>query len=194
MGFPLVCYSLAVPKPVIAFCKLLSVIRDAVLLMLAVVGLCRFPYADDGGSSSSSADAPRPEEVKARLPAVEYGHLVAERLMLAPSTTTCHDDAAVACHGGDGEEEEATASASTTTTCIVCLETVEATDEVRRLGNCAHAFHRGCIDKWIDMGRATCPLCRSDLLPRPRRWSWGGPPLGLGLGLGRLAGLLTRVR
>jgi hypothetical protein len=38
MGIPLVCYCLAVPKPVIAFCRLLSAARDAALLMLAVVG------------------------------------------------------------------------------------------------------------------------------------------------------------
>ncbi|CAL4884699.1 unnamed protein product [Urochloa decumbens] len=149
MGFPLVSYCLAVPKPVVAFCKMLSVIRDAVMLMLAVFGLARFPF-HDGGSSSASPDAPRPDEVKAQLPAVEYAQLEAS------SPATC---------------------------CIVCLETVDASDEVRRLGNCAHAFHRACIDRWIDLGRGTCPLCRADLLPRPRGRA------GL-LGLGRL---LTRL-
>lgn len=173
-------YCLAVPKPILVFCKMLSVIRDAVLLMLAVVGLCRFPF-DDG--SRGSADAPRPEEVKARLPAVEYAQLVAERQLASPGSIIRH----ATCHDGDdgGEEEEAAAGASSSA-CIVCLERLEATDEVRRLGNCAHAFHRGCIDRWIDLGRARCPLCRSDLLPRPR--GWGGP-----LGLGRLASLFTRV-
>ncbi|CAN6246562.1 unnamed protein product [Urochloa humidicola] len=148
MGFPLVSYCLAVPKPVVAFCKLLSVIRDAVMLMLAVFGLCRFPFHD---SASSKPDAPPPEEVKAQLPAVEYSQLASP---------------AAAC-------------------CIVCLETLDAADEVRRLGNCAHAFHRCCIDRWIDLGRGTCPLCRADLLPRPP----ARPGL---LGLGRLATLLTR--
>ena len=70
--------------------------------------------------------------------------------------------------------------AAAAATCIVCLERLRAADEVRRLGNCAHAFHRGCIDGWIDLGRTTCPLCRSHLLPRARR---DGP----------LASLLTRV-
>ncbi|TKW40917.1 hypothetical protein SEVIR_1G278600v4 [Setaria viridis] len=175
MGFPLVSYCLAVPKPIVTFCKVLSVIRDAVLLMLAVVGLCRFPF-DDSSRRLSAEGAPRPEEVKAKLPAVEYGQLVAERLASSPSggRASCHGD------HGDGEEAESVAASST---CIVCLEALEAADEVRRLGNCAHAFHRGCIDRWIDLGRGTCPLCRSDLLPRPR---------GRG-GLGRLANLLTRV-
>ena len=65
--------------------------------------------------------------------------------------------------GADEEDDGGDAS-----TCRVCLERLEPTDEVRPLGNCAHAFHRGCIDRWIDVGEATCPLCRSSLLPRQR--------------------------
>ncbi|CAL5055219.1 unnamed protein product [Urochloa decumbens] len=166
MGFPLVSYCLAVPKPVVAFCRMLSVIRDAVMLMLAVFGLARFPF-HDGGGSSAAPDAPRPEEVKAQLPAVQYA-----QLRSSPA-------AAYACHHDSGDE----ASSPATTCCVVCLETVGASDQVRRLGNCAHAFHRGCIDRWIDLGRGTCPLCRADLLPRPTGRA------GL-LGLGRL---LTRL-
>ena len=78
MGFPLVCYCLPIPKPVIAFCKLLSAIRDAVLLMLAVVGLCRFPH-DAAARASAEAHRHQPEEVKSRLPAVEYAQLLAEQ-------------------------------------------------------------------------------------------------------------------
>jgi hypothetical protein len=168
MGFPLVCYCLPIPKPVIVFCKLLSAISDAVLLMLAVVGLCRLPH-DAAARGSAEAHRHQPEEVKSRLPAVEYAQLLAEQQQSSSPT-----GAACQCR-----DEDAPA-------CIVCLETLEATDEVRRLGNCAHAFHRACIDRWIDLGRATCPLCRSDLLPRPRGRA------GL-LGLGRLATCLTRV-
>ncbi|WVZ74183.1 hypothetical protein U9M48_022396 [Paspalum notatum var. saurae] len=165
MGFPLVCYCVTVPKPVVAFCKLLCAIRDAVLLMLALVGLCHFTPQD--GGERGSADGPRPEEVKSRLPAMEYAQLLERET----SAAAAHD------HDGAGAA------------CIVCLESVEAADEVRRLGNCAHAFHRGCIDRWIDLGRATCPLCRSDLLPRPR-----ARPGPLRMVMGRLAGLLaTRV-
>ncbi|KAM0924326.1 hypothetical protein ACQ4PT_004958 [Festuca glaucescens] len=138
MGFPLVCYCVAVPKPVIAFCQLIAVVTHAVLLVLSAVGLCRAPT-----SRSVAADtAPLPEEVKQRLPSVEFCWLQARHPGLVG------------------------AAAGATATCIVCLERLEATDEVRRLGNCAHAFHRGCIDGWIDLGRTTCPLCRSHMLPR----------------------------
>ena len=146
------CYCVAIPKPVIAFCKLVAAVRDAFLLLLSLVGLCRSPRR-------SVDDAPLPEEVKERLPAVEFS------LLARPAQQQ------QGCHDGD---------AAAAATCIVCLERLRAADEVRRLGNCAHAFHRGCIDGWIDLGRTTCPLCRSHLLPRPRR---DGP----------LASLLTRV-
>jgi RING-H2 zinc finger protein RHA1 len=74
MGIPLVCYCLAVPKPVIAFCRLLSATKDAALLMLAVVGLCRLPPDD----ADASHQHQQPGEVKTRLPTVEYGQLLAE--------------------------------------------------------------------------------------------------------------------
>ncbi|KAG1360877.1 E3 ubiquitin-protein ligase RHA1B [Cocos nucifera] len=50
--------------------------------------------------------------------------------------------------------------------CAVCLGELEARHEVRELGNCCHVFHKGCIDKWVDMGQVTCPLCRAQLSPK----------------------------
>ncbi|KAL6899477.1 hypothetical protein ACP4OV_006135 [Aristida adscensionis] len=168
MGFPLVCYCFAVPKPLVVFCKLLSAVRDAVLLVLALLGLSRFPH---DGARRPAVDCPPPEEVKSRLPAVEFAQLAADTRPSSSSPGEKH----AACHG-DGEPAA---------TCIVCLEGLEATDEVRRLGGCAHAFHRGCIDRWIDLGRLTCPLCRAGLLPRA--------PGGGTLVLRRLAGVLARL-
>ncbi|KAH7653492.1 Zinc finger RING/FYVE/PHD-type protein [Dioscorea alata] len=49
-------------------------------------------------------------------------------------------------------------------TCAVCLGSLEKSDEVRELGNCKHGFHKQCIDKWVDLGHLSCPLCRSHLL------------------------------
>nr|CAD1831085.1 unnamed protein product [Ananas comosus var. bracteatus] len=49
--------------------------------------------------------------------------------------------------------------------CAVCLGDLELEHEVRELGNCSHAFHKGCIDKWVEIGHATCPLCRALLWP-----------------------------
>lgn len=49
--------------------------------------------------------------------------------------------------------------------CVICLQFLEARDHVRELGSCCHAFHVDCIDRWLDLGRFSCPLCRSAVVP-----------------------------
>ncbi|XP_024964006.1 E3 ubiquitin-protein ligase RNF167-like [Cynara cardunculus var. scolymus] len=48
--------------------------------------------------------------------------------------------------------------------CSVCLSVLEDGDEIRRL-KCKHTFHKGCVDKWLEQDRATCPICRRLVLP-----------------------------
>ncbi|KAL6603969.1 hypothetical protein ACP70R_044330 [Stipagrostis hirtigluma subsp. patula] len=48
--------------------------------------------------------------------------------------------------------------------CAVCLEAVRGGEAARRLPACAHAFHVGCIDMWLD-SHATCPVCRCHVVP-----------------------------
>ncbi|XP_009361276.3 E3 ubiquitin-protein ligase RHA2A-like [Pyrus x bretschneideri] len=55
---------------------------------------------------------------------------------------------------------------SHTDTCTVCMDKVEGGQRVRELSNCSHVFHKECLDAWIDEGQFTCPLCRSNLLPK----------------------------
>ncbi|RLM73213.1 hypothetical protein C2845_PM15G19480 [Panicum miliaceum] len=154
MTFPLVSYCDAVPRPVAALFKLLHAVALTFVLILCFLGLYEFPYNPEdhapliNGRRRPPRDAPAPEAVKERLPPVEF----LELMSLARPTTT------VVASSPPGEPP----------TCRVCLEGLEATDEVRRLGNCAHAFHTRCIDRWIDLGEVTCPLCRSHLLPRRR--------------------------
>ncbi|WVZ77116.1 hypothetical protein U9M48_025017 [Paspalum notatum var. saurae] len=54
------------------------------------------------------------------------------------------------------------------TTCYVCLEDVRGGEMVRRLPECRHLFHVGCIDAWLH-AHVTCPLCRSEISSRRRR-------------------------
>lgn len=49
--------------------------------------------------------------------------------------------------------------------CVVCLGCLERGHQIRELSNCSHVFHSGCLDKWVDHGQMTCPMCRSKLLP-----------------------------
>ncbi|XP_047062050.1 RING-H2 finger protein ATL63-like [Lolium rigidum] len=172
MTFPLVCYCNALPRPVAAVFKFLHATALAVVLVLCLLGLYEFPYVPEdhaplinGRRHRPNRDDTPPETVKQRLPTVEFVMHLAERssqLSTSKSTATSaglHDDD----YDGQGSAEQ-----GSTSMCSVCLERLEPTDLVRRLGNCAHAFHTGCIDRWIDVGEMTCPLCRSNLLPRQR--------------------------
>ncbi|XP_004511565.1 brassinosteroid-responsive RING protein 1 [Cicer arietinum] len=52
--------------------------------------------------------------------------------------------------------------------CSVCLYDFKPEDEIRRLTNCRHIFHRTCLDRWMGYDHKTCPLCRTPfLLPNP---------------------------
>ncbi|KAL3818035.1 hypothetical protein ACJIZ3_003940 [Penstemon smallii] len=49
--------------------------------------------------------------------------------------------------------------------CAVCLYEFGCDDEIRRLTNCRHIFHRSCLDRWMDHDQKTCPLCRTQFIP-----------------------------
>lgn len=57
------------------------------------------------------------------------------------------------------------AAAPSPVDCRVCLGRFEPESVVNRL-TCGHVFHRGCLEKWmVEYRHATCPLCRTHLLP-----------------------------
>ncbi|KAK2439091.1 brassinosteroid-responsive RING protein [Trifolium repens] len=67
--------------------------------------------------------------------------------------------------------------------CAVCLTEFEENDEIRRLANCRHIFHRGCLDRWMGYDQRTCPLCRTPFIPddmqsafNERLWAASGIP------------------
>ncbi|CAN6201430.1 unnamed protein product [Urochloa humidicola] len=63
---------------------------------------------------------------------------------------------------------EPTAAAAARGECAVCLEAMKAGEAARRLPVCAHAFHAGCIDMWLD-SHATCPVCRCHVVPQAQK-------------------------
>ncbi|KAG1743218.1 uncharacterized protein EDB91DRAFT_1126291 [Suillus paluster] len=44
--------------------------------------------------------------------------------------------------------------------CLICLDDYVPDEDLRVL-SCKHAFHQGCVDKWLQTGRNNCPACRS---------------------------------
>lgn len=47
-------------------------------------------------------------------------------------------------------------------TCNICLEDFQKDDEIRKLPNCSHTFHKQCIDRWVSQV-ASCPTCKKEL-------------------------------
>ncbi|KAL5259518.1 hypothetical protein ACHWQZ_G009835 [Mnemiopsis leidyi] len=50
-------------------------------------------------------------------------------------------------------------SLSPDNTCVICLETLTV-GEVH-ISNCAHRFHKACVDLWFATRNFTCPTCRT---------------------------------
>ncbi|EOY30701.1 RING/U-box superfamily protein, putative [Theobroma cacao] len=46
--------------------------------------------------------------------------------------------------------------------CAVCLSKFEDIEILRLLPKCKHAFHIGCIDRWLER-HSSCPLCRQKI-------------------------------
>lgn len=47
--------------------------------------------------------------------------------------------------------------------CSLCME-IYSEKQLSRTLPCAHSFHAHCVDKWLIVRSATCPLCRRSLI------------------------------
>lgn len=54
---------------------------------------------------------------------------------------------------------ECAARREDTCECSICLSDVKLGDQLRRLPQCGHTFHRACVDVWL-LRCADCPLCK----------------------------------
>jgi hypothetical protein len=75
--------------------------------------------------------------------------------MMVYSSSSQHQSASP----GD-ERTKKEEAADDKTTCAVCLTEYADGDELRRLPECGHAFHRACVDQWLRQ-RPSCPICRT---------------------------------
>lgn len=174
MGFPFICsYSIIMPKPIDGLLDLWSYLKFLIRLALFYLGLFD-PTEPTNAVAVTAANyngvpprrlpqlqvlsslAPRsttPDSIKEQLPVMNFAEFTTRAGIIRRKNNDndCDDD--------KEEEEEAA-------TCAVCLCSVQGHHEVRKLGNCNHVFHMGCLDSWVDLGQVTCPLCRSLLVPQ----------------------------
>ncbi|KAI0671037.1 hypothetical protein C8Q78DRAFT_973629 [Trametes maxima] len=57
-------------------------------------------------------------------------------------------------------EREGRVASNCVDRCLICLDDYQPDDDVR-LMHCRHAFHKECVDKWLQVGRNNCPACRT---------------------------------
>lgn len=170
MGFPVGYSELLLPKLLLQFVFFLAFLRRVISLAFDAVGL-----GDLLDSDAPWPDPPayiphhgvitgyQPQElhsvsamlIQEILPVVRFEELIAEEGEIGRRLVT------------DG--------------CAVCLYEIEPWEEVRRLSNCRHVFHRCCLDRWMQHDQRICPLCRTPLIPDEmletfnlRMWAAGG--------------------
>ncbi|XP_030530330.1 brassinosteroid-responsive RING protein 1 [Rhodamnia argentea] len=138
MGFP-VCYSeLLLPKLLLDTLSIFTALRRLISALLRLAGLSGFldPEArDHPASSRAAAPEPPPPSVSAVLMREILPVVRFSDLVDPPES------------------------------CAVCLYDFDGADEIRRLANCSHVFHRSCLDRWMGYDQMTCPLCRTTLVP-----------------------------
>lgn len=149
MGFPVGYSDLLLPRFLFLILSFLGHLRKLIAFALRTAGLGDL-LLDPADPEPSHGPQHRPDRchmplsaasrIRSLLPAVRYGDLGA-----------C---------GGVVEGDDVVPES-----CAVCLHEFECEDEVRRLSNCRHVFHSGCLDPWVELDQRTCPLCRAALFP-----------------------------
>ncbi|KAL5215322.1 hypothetical protein ABZP36_004474 [Zizania latifolia] len=153
MGFPVCCYSeLLLPKQLLHLLLLLGYIRRFLLWAFNAVGLG--DLLDLGEEQQALQEHARENGAPAQQRRLEFRAvpaMVIEEVLPVVRFDELVAAAPAVCGGGD---------------CAVCLSGIGGGDEVRRLSNCRHVFHRGCLDRWMEHDdQRTCPLCRAPLFP-----------------------------
>ncbi|GAB4834443.1 Homeobox protein B-H1 [Ancistrocladus abbreviatus] len=150
MGFPVGYTEVLLPKLLLNTLSILGFIRKIIQTLFRILGLSDFlepdivwPEQPVSPSASSSLSGSESQSVsvsatliREMLPVVKFSDVVAA--------------------AGDVDLPEI---------CAVCLYDFEGEEEIRRLTNCRHIFHRCCLDRWMDHDQKTCPLCRNPFVP-----------------------------
>ncbi|KAL3635595.1 Homeobox protein B-H1 [Castilleja foliolosa] len=140
MGFPVGYTDLFLPKLLVYLLTALGFIRKFVCALFSLLGLGDFLEPETASYAPRAESGSEPRSVSAALirellPVVRFSDLAEEEDLELPEG------------------------------CAVCLYEFAGEDEIRRLANCRHIFHRSCLDRWMDHDQKTCPLCRTQFIP-----------------------------
>ncbi|KAG1363776.1 putative E3 ubiquitin-protein ligase XERICO [Cocos nucifera] len=116
---------------------IVSVLKEIACSVLHILGLRTFPSASDPAGTGSTSDRPSEPTLADRF-----------RSRVKP----------IRFGSAFGRRRQQAID------CRVCLVRFEPESVVNRLP-CGHLFHETCLERWLDYHHATCPLCRSHLLP-----------------------------
>jgi len=57
-------------------------------------------------------------------------------------------------------EKEGKVASNCLERCLICLDDYVPEADLRLL-SCKHAFHKTCVDQWLQIGKNNCPACRT---------------------------------
>ncbi|KAJ0048896.1 hypothetical protein Pint_15122 [Pistacia integerrima] len=153
MGFPVAYTELFLPKLLLHTLSFLGFIRKLISILFSYLGLQEFLEPDIAWPDTPTIRVPAPLSVSALLIREILPVVKFSDLVDPPDS------------------------------CAVCLYEFEDQDEIRRLTNCRHIFHRSCLDRWMGYDQKTCPLCRTPFIPddmqetfNERLWAASGIP------------------
>lgn len=135
MGFPVAYPELLLPKLLLHTLSFLGFIRKLISILFSFLGLQEFLEPDIAWPETPTTLVPSPPSVSALLIREILPVIKFSDLVDPPDS------------------------------CAVCLYEFENQDDIRRLTNCRHIFHRCCLDRWMGYDQQTCPLCRTPFIP-----------------------------
>ncbi|EPS71290.1 hypothetical protein M569_03468, partial [Genlisea aurea] len=138
MGFPVAYSDLFLPKFLVYLLSLLGFIRKFAYALFSLMGLGEFLEPDTTSYIPPWDDSPQ----------LSVAASLIREILPVVKFSELEEDL------NDPPER-----------CAVCLYEFGGDDEIRRLRNCRHIFHRGCLDSWMDHDQKTCPLCRTAFIP-----------------------------
>uniref|UniRef100_A0ACD5USS3 Uncharacterized protein n=1 Tax=Avena sativa TaxID=4498 RepID=A0ACD5USS3_AVESA len=170
MGFPVGYSELLLPKQLLHLLLLLGYIRRCLLWAFDAVGLGDLLDLGDDGQHLALHDHHARDHGNAASAAAQQALLLPHHRCseFRPVPAMVIEEVLPVVRF---DELESAASATSSPSCVVggdcavCLCGIGGRDEVRRLSNCRHVFHRGCLDRWMEHDQRTCPLCRAPLIP-----------------------------